>query len=200
MKPLVTGFKAASIILLAGWMMLCAGCAHPIVINPTQTPPRNEAALIAKKVAYVMTDENRNKQVITNGGGGDKVSYFPYRDLEKSIRDALRAAYEDVFVVKSATDEEAIKQNNIAYIFTPDITTFSSSESLMTWPPTKFTVEMSLSVTDAAKNDVTTFKLQGVGFAEFSEFKADFGLAGRRASSEAASKLYEQIKTDKRLQ
>ena len=85
------------------------GCAHPISMTAETAPERVESRLIPTKVAYALSDTERGKQVITPGGGGDKVSYYPYRDLEKSIRDALRAVYQDVVVVKSATDAEGIK-------------------------------------------------------------------------------------------
>ena len=48
------------------WLLLSlvlSACAHPINIGPIETPARNDAKLIKKNVAYVMTDENRNKLV-----------------------------------------------------------------------------------------------------------------------------------------
>ena len=95
------------------------GCAHPISMNAETAPERVESNLIPKKVAYALSDTERGKQVITPGGGGDRVSYYPYRDLEKSIRDALRSVYQDVVVVKSATDAEGIKASGAALVFTP---------------------------------------------------------------------------------
>ena len=61
----------------AALLALLAACAHPIGISPLETPVRNETGLNPKKVAYVMTDADLGKEVITAGGGGDKVSYFP---------------------------------------------------------------------------------------------------------------------------
>jgi|GEM_PF-6806081 len=71
-----------------------SACAHSIVISPLETPKRDGQNLCPKNVAYVMTDVDRNKQVTTEGGGGDKVIYFPFRDLEKAIRDSLKAIRE----------------------------------------------------------------------------------------------------------
>jgi hypothetical protein len=180
-------------------LAMLGACAHPIGIGPLETPVRNEAALNPKKVAYVMTDADRNKEVITAGGGGDKVSYFPYRDLEKSIRDALRAVYADVFVVKSASDREAIASFGVSYVFSPSVTTTTESPSLFTWPPTKFGIDLTCEVSDAEGKAVTTVKAQGNGTAEFAEFKSDFGLAGRRAAAQLSEQFKQQVQLDAKL-
>ena len=184
---------SARLLFAALTVSLLAACAHPIGIGPLETPVRNEAGLNPKKVAYVMTDADRTREVITPGGGGDKVSYFPYRDLEKSIRDALRSVYSDVFVVKAASDAEAIKAHGVSYVFTPTITTTSESPSLFTWPPTKFGIDLSCAVTDAQGQRVTDLRVQANGTAEFSEFMKDFGLAGRRASGQLSEQLKQAV-------
>lgn len=177
---------------------LLAGCAHPITIDPQKTPARADGAMVQKKVAYVMTDANRAVQVISPGGGGDKVSYQPYRDLEKSLRETLRSVYQDVTVVKSA-DDPAIKADGIAYVFKPEIVTTSSSPSLLTWPPTKFSVEFACTVSDPSGGVLTRLKASGDGRAEFDEFKSDHGLAARRASAAAAEQLRAAIVADEKL-
>ena len=178
------------------WLIMSlalSACAHPINIDPIETPVRNDAKLIKKNVAYVMTDENRNKLVTTDGGGGDKVSYYPYRELEKAIRDALRSTYESVTVIKSVADAKAIQENNLSLIFSPEISTSSVSNSPFTWPPTQFFINLSCDVADSQAKEVTQFRISGNGSAEFSEFKTDFGLAGRRAASDLATKLQQEI-------
>ncbi|WP_232411360.1 MULTISPECIES: hypothetical protein [unclassified Methylophilus] len=179
--------------LISICLMLLAGCAHPISINPTHTPDRPQSNLKPKKVAYVLSDTERNTQVTTPGGGGDKVSYYAYKDSEKAIRDALRAVYQDVVVIKSATDSEAIRDNAVELIYTPVITTASSSDSAFTWPPTFFRVELSCNVTDTKGNLIKTLKVDGNGYAEFSEFKTNLGLAGSRATSDLSEKLKKEI-------
>ena len=185
--------------LAATLLVLLTACAHPIGIGPIDTPVRNEAGLNPKKVAYVMTDADRGKEVTTPGGGGDKVSYFPYRDLEKSVRDALRAVYADVFVIKSAADTEAIKSYGVSYVFSPEITTTSESPSLLTWPPTKFGIDLSCKVTDAEGKLLTQVRAQGKGAAEYSEFMKDFGLAGRRAATQLSEQLKQEITANPQL-
>lgn len=189
-------WRLAGAALLVG---LLTACAHPIGIGPLETPTRNEAGLNPKKVAYVMTDGDRAKEVITPGGGGDKVSYFPYRDLEKSIRDALRSVYADVFVLNAVGDQEAIKNYGVSYVFTPSITTQSESPSIFTWPPTKFDIDLTCNVTDAEGKPVTQVKAQATGTAEFSEFMKDFGLSGRRAATQVSEQLRQAVLANPQL-
>ncbi len=185
--------------LATALLALLAACAHPIGIGPIETPVRNEAGLSPKKVAYVMTDADRGKEVTTPGGGGDKVSYFPYRDLEKSIRDALRAVYTDVFVIKSSTDAEAIRTFGVSYVFSPEITTTSDSPSPFTWPPTKFGIDLTCKVTDAEGKLLTQVRAQGNGAAEYSEFMKDFGLSGRRAATQVSEQLKQEVMANPQL-
>ncbi len=187
------------VLAAALFVLVLAGCAHPIVISPTRSVNVENATLVKKNVAYVMTDADRNKQVETPGGGGDRISYFPYRDLEKAIRDALRSIYADVYVIKSQNDIEIIKDKDISYVFAPEISTTSSSESFLTWPPTSFSIEMACNVTDASGNIITRLRVIGTGNAEFSEFKNDFGLAGRRAADMLSERLSTEVKNNIKL-
>lgn len=185
--------------LATALLALLTACAHPIGISPLETPTRTEANLNSKKAAYVMTDADRAKEVTSPGGGGDKVTYFPYRDLEKAIRDALRAIYSDVFVIRSPADTEGIRAFGVSHVFSPEITTTSESPSPFTWPPTKFGIDLNCKVTDAEGNALTTVRAQGQGTAEFTEFVKDFGLAGRRAASQASEQLRQAVLADPKL-
>jgi hypothetical protein len=174
-------------------LSLSACAAHPITITPLETPERKENSLNAKKVAYLITNEERNKQVTTEGGGGDKVTYYPYRDLEKAIREALRAVYSDVFAIDSIYNNPIVKENDISFIFSPEIYTNSNSDSAFKWPPTTFSIELSCYVTDSTGKPITRIKVLGNCAVEFSEFNRDFGLAGRRAATEVSKKLVREI-------
>ena len=103
-------------LAFAAFMGGC-GAKHQIVITPLETPVRVDVSHSSKRVAYVMKETDRFMEVISEGGGGDNVSYYPYRDLEKAIRDALRAVYSDVFVIKSFKDSNAIQENDISFVF-----------------------------------------------------------------------------------
>lgn len=175
------------------FVSLISACAHPITIVPNKTPERVAGSLSQKKAAYVMTDNDRNKQVTTAGGGGDKVNYYPYRDVEKAIRDALRSIYADVIAISSSADIDSLKTNNISVVYIPVISTVSSSDSAFTWPPTYFGVELTCNVYDVAGKELSNLKVTGNGNAEFSEFKINTGLAGSRASSDLSEKLRQEI-------
>jgi len=187
------------LVAASALVALLAACAHPISINAQETPARVEAQLINKKVAYAISDADRKKEVITPGGGGDRISYYPYRDLEKSVRDALRAVYQDVVVISSATDKAAVQESGAALIFKPEITTTSSSPSPFTWPPTQFSTGISCLVADANGVELTKLQVQGNGAAEFSEFKSNFGLAAQRAGTEVAAKLADEVRKNDKL-
>jgi len=168
-----------------------AGCAHPIVVSPDIARIERDAASqpIKKDVAYYIADDVRNREVITPGGGGDKVSYVPYRDIETAFYKMLTNVFGNVTKLKSPTDADAIKKNNIAYVITPTMVTNSSSPSPFTWPPTQFYVELSCDVTDASGKRVMFTKVLGEGKAEFDEFKSDFSLSGKRGTQDALLKM-----------
>lgn len=191
--------KSFWILGICALLLIISGCAHQITITPDTTAKRDPNNISAKKVAYLMTDDQRNTQVTTAGGGGDKVSYYPYRDLEKSIRDALNAVYSDVQVIKSESDIEKMKAENLSYIFKPTITTTSNSDSIFTWPPTSFKIDLNCIVINESTKPSAEFTVTGTGNAEFSEFKKDFGLAGSRAAGDLSEKLKEAILKNKNL-
>jgi hypothetical protein len=188
--------RSVKLAAAAAVVSMLAACAHPISLEPAATPTRDESNLVAKKVAYVLTETDRAKEVTTAGGGGDKVSYFPYRDLEKSLRDALRSVYTEVVAVRSGSDAGA---SGAAYVFTPEIKTTSSSPSPFTWPPTRFETELTCSVTDPTGAAVSRVTATGSGAAEFDEFKSDFSLSARRASQDVAAKFAQSVRQDAKL-
>lgn len=199
--PFIAFIFARAIRLLpaAALAAVLAGCAHPITMITETAPPRATAHLIPKKVAYVMTDAERDQQVTTPGGSGDRVSYYPYRDLEKSIRDALRAVYRQVIVLRTAGDVQANEAAGVSLVFTPRIQTDSSSSSWLTWPPTSFTVEVSCVVSDAAGAEVAQVRAVGQGAARFNEFNGDYGLAARRAARQMTTQLSSEIRRNEKL-
>ncbi|OGB24519.1 MAG: hypothetical protein A3I66_10740 [Burkholderiales bacterium RIFCSPLOWO2_02_FULL_57_36] len=140
-----------------------------------------------------MAEDVRIKEVITPGGGGDKVSYQPYRDIETAFYKMLTNVFGNVTKLKTPKDADAISKNNIAYVITPQLLTDSSSPSPFTWPPTKFSVDLTCNIADAAGNPVISKNVSGTGAAEFSEFKADFSLSAKRASQDALLKMQQAL-------
>jgi hypothetical protein len=170
------------------------GCAHPISMNPdlTTVVAPAETKPIDKKVGYYIADSLRTLEVTTPGGGGDKVRYFPYRDIEPGLYKALSEVFTGVSKVQSK-DPVALKTGGISLLIVPEITTNSSSDGAFTWPPTQFTVNLVCTITDASGSPVKTIRVSGEGAATFGEFKSNFSLAAVRATNEALAKLIKAL-------
>lgn len=184
-------------ILISAMLVAAAfssGCAHVINITPPANTISGEGVTkVDKVVGYYISAEQRALLVTTPGGGGDKVSYKPYADLEPSLNQALSNAFTSVVSLAAANDKAELDSKHVAYVFTPVITTASKSSSMMTWPPTNFTVTLDCKATGADGASVWAGKVTGSGDAEFSEFKHDFGLAAKRAAKDAVNQLQKAI-------
>ena len=189
-------------LLAISTALVLTSCAHAITIDPGPSQTSYQNKLSPKKVGYVITDTDKNKQVISAGGGGDKVSYYPYRDIERPIREALKSIYTDVYAIASISEVDTIKKDEVTIIFTPVISTTSNSSSILTWPPTDFTINFNCAVVDAAGSPITNLTLTGIGQSQFSEFSAarDGGLSGRRAAGDLSEKLRQEILKNPALQ
>ena len=176
--------------------LLVVGCAHQINISPPlNTLEGSNVSRIDKVVGYYIATSDRAREVSTPGGGGDKVKYFLYQESEPALRQILSNVFTKVIAIPSLTDQQFIATNEIAYVFVPAIVTDSSSESALTWPPTKFTVTLDCHAVDRSGATVWRRQVKGEGKAEFSEFKHDLSLAARRASKEAFLNLQKEIHT-----
>lgn len=170
-------------------LVVLTGCAHPISMSPKAADLSELVPTkIEKNVAYVISAADLAKEVETPGGAGDKVKYQPYRDLDASLYQAFSAVFKDVTKLSSAAEAKGV-----SFVITPTITTNSSSDSMMTWPPTQFSVDLLCDVLDAQGRTVTQVRANGVGAATFQEFLGDFSLSARRASADAVSKLVKAL-------
>jgi hypothetical protein len=174
------------IIALIG---VISGCAHGIQLTPNLDDLHNTDVevenKINKNVAYYISQQDMETEVITPGGGGDKVKYYPYRDTEAALDTMLSKVFNHVYSIPLIKQAAFIQEKNISYIFKPSIKTDSSSDSIFTWPPTHFTFELTCTATDPSGNEVWSKKVKAEGNAEYDEFKKNFSLSARRASEEA---------------
>jgi len=178
--------------------LIIVGCAHTVSIDPgmdriqqTAKPPR-----IDKTVAYYIPQELQFKQVITPGGGNDKVRYAPYNDIEMGFYKMLSNVFSKVVKIHSPKDIDLLTQNKVSFIVLPEIATNSSSSNTLTWPPTSFNLELTCKITDINGAIIVTPTVHGEGKAAFSEFKRDAGLSGRRASIDALLKMQDTLLND----
>ncbi len=172
---------------------LISGCAHPISLASDSAGLVGTGSGKSEKSAGLsISAEDRQREVIGPGGGGDKVSYFPYRDLETGIYVALSEKFSRVVRVTGVNDPVVASQG-LNYVVTPRIASTSYSPSPFTWPPTVFTVEVTASVVDAQGKAVTEVRAMGEGRAEFDEFKGNFSLAAKRAAEDVLRKLIKAL-------
>lgn len=191
----MTAYSLLRILALLGGLVVFSGCAHNIQINPDLSNVRNmeTASALNKNVAYYISAEDRIKLVTTPGGGGDKVSYKPYADSEGALNTILSNVFARVYSISDLNDAGFLREKEISFIFLPSISTNSSSESLMTWPPTDFTFTLTCTAIDAEGNEFWDRTVEAKGHADYKEFKSDFGLAARRAVELAFRTLLSEI-------
>lgn len=176
--------------VLLGIALILGGCAHPIMIAPDlSTIGTAQQTKSSKSIGYYLA-EPVEKEVTTSGGGGDNVRYKPYKDLETALYKMYASIFSNVILLSSPNDPVKSK---VDYVAAVDISTSSSSPSLFTWPPTMFTLNLANNISDSKGTVLSNLRTAGEGRAEFSEFKGDFGLAGKRASQDAVNKMHKLL-------
>lgn len=171
------------------------GCAHPLSLSPNLGSLAGSGAnKIDKRVGLVITQADRELEVTTPGGGGDSVRYFPYRDLEPALYLALSESFASVTRLATVTDPK-VAAESLSYVVRPSLKTTSFSDSLLTWPPTLFTIEVVAQLNDPTGKLVAEVRVMGEGRASFSEFKGQPGLAANRAAEDAVKKLIQALGT-----
>jgi hypothetical protein len=189
-RPTQRWLSGSLLLTVVLWL---SGCAHPLTLSPNLAAISGTAEKkIEKRVGLLMTDADRQVQVTTPGGGGDKVSYFPYRDLEPALYVALSESFASVSRVASLSDPK-VAAERLDYLVKPTVQTTSFSDSALTWPPTVFTIELIVKVNNTAGSQVTELRVMGDGRASFDEFKGQFGLAANRAAEDAVKKLIQAL-------
>jgi hypothetical protein len=174
--------------------VLVTGCAHRITLVPDAAQvPRTIESRIGKNAAYYIAKEDRDREVTTPGGGGDKVTYLPVRDLEYGLFRLLSNVFDRVYTLPALDDAAFLASRNIAFVFEPKITTESSSRNVLIWPPTHFTVSIACRAYDPQRKLVWEKTVVGEGVASAGELTKDFALAGNRAAGDALRRLQEAL-------
>lgn len=171
------------------------GCAHPIqlVPEPNQLVGQGGANKIDRPVVLVVTDAQLSQEVVSPGGGGDKVSYRPYKDLQTGMYIVLGEVFTTARLASGPQDPR-IGTDPATIVVTPTITTTSYSPSLFTWPPTIFTISLEFAFRDTSgARTLATVRVQGEGRAEFDEFKSDFSLSSKRAAQDVLARMIKAI-------
>ncbi|HNB42584.1 MAG TPA: hypothetical protein PLX21_13565 [Rhodocyclaceae bacterium] len=176
--------------------VLLGGCAHSINITPDSAKLASTQAQtkIDKVVGYYISEPNKALEVTTPAGGGDSVKYKPYADLEAGLQQALVNVFANAYPIKDIKDQAFLQGKDIAWVFTPTLTTNSSSRNNFFWPPTDFSVTIECTAVDAAQKPVwqTTVKADNDVVAVNAVIK-DHGLAGKSAAEKALRQLQNQL-------
>lgn len=189
---------ALKCIITVFLVFLFAGCTHKINISPNINDIAGKYTKKDKNqynVAYYLPKEKENIYLISGGGGGDSVGYFPYKETESSFRTVLNNLFDKVYKIDTFPSKEFLRKNNIKYVFYYEIETQSFSNSSFTWPPTNFIVNLKTTARDENNDSFWEDALNSQGFASFNEFNGDFGLSGKRAIINAFNTLYYRLKT-----
>lgn len=185
--------KNLAFLITAAFLM--TGCAHSIQMTPNLESLRTQDVTKSTTVAgYYISQADLLKEVNTPGGGGDSVKYTPYKDTEAALKTILSTRFAQVFALSSASSDPLIQEKKIRVIFTPTITTSSSSSSAFTWPPTDFKVELTCTATLPDGKETWKKTVTGTGHAEFDEFKSDFSLSAKRATQDAFIKMRDELR------
>ncbi|GAB3405998.1 hypothetical protein NX774_22255 [Massilia agilis] len=175
-------------------LSLLTGCAHTISITPglTDIEPPPTASRSPKTVALYISNDLRNKEVTTPGGGGESVTYKPYQDLELNLIRLLKNNFASAKVLTAPPDTAELKRRGVDFLIAPQISTNSSSAVWAIWWPTDFTMTLQLSLVDLSSGATITKEVTGNGRFVFSEqpHPATFASeSGIRAAREALLKM-----------
>jgi hypothetical protein len=165
-----------------------AACAHPVNIRPALVLSKDRSTLIDKKVGYQITDAQRALQSTTPGGGGDKISYFLYKDMEPGLFDTLSSVFSAVYVVPEKGANEFIVEKGLSFVFTPEFQSDSSSSNIVFWNPTDFTLKLRVKALDASGKQVWTREFSAQGKAS-----AGGSLVETPAAQAAAVDVFKQL-------
>lgn len=183
-------------VFIAIGIGVLSGCAHDITISPdlNKIAASSSQAPIGKPVGYYISAQDKALRVITPAGGGDKVEYAPYADFEAGLAKVLSNVFGSAQPVKDAKDQADLQSKNIAWVFTPTLTTNSSSRNSFFWPPTDFTVTLNCTAANSSQQQVWQTNISSSNdVIAVNDTLHDHGLAGKKAMEKALSQLQDQL-------
>lgn len=196
-----TVYSNSILVFAAISILLMSGCAHEIKVAPSLDNIRRVKVenVIDKNVGYYIAPELKALEVKSPGGGGDSITYFPYKDTEGALNTMLSKAFKRVYSLKSLEDKTYITEKNISFIFKPTLVTTSSSDSIILWPPTKFTINLTCTAVNTDGEIVWQASEMGIGTASSGEVTSDFSIAARRAAENVFQAMLAKISAADKL-
>lgn len=184
-------------LFLVFFLITLSGCTHKIDITPNNDKIINLGYTIEKKdynVGYYI--ENIDLIIVSEGGGGDKVSYLAYKDTESAFRKVLVKHFNKVFLINDINNKEFISEKNINLIFSYKIHTYSTSNSIQVFSPTEFIITLECRAINKEGITIWQKTLKGKGSASPDELKNDLALTGKRATEDVFKKLLYELNTE----
>jgi hypothetical protein len=132
-----------------------------------------------------------NRDVVTPGGGGDRVKYKPYQALDVALKMALKDVFLDA--VKLESFDHASSYPEVLLVFDPEIVrTDSSSSSFATWMPEQFTIEIKCFIYDRERRKLQQIESVGHGTST----KSGWGPWSNYTHDEAGSSAMQNVVED----
>ncbi|OOG39149.1 hypothetical protein [Rhodanobacter sp. C05] len=182
---------------IIGAILVLAGCAHPVSVRADVNYPSDQT--VDTSVGYFISDANRKLEVTTPAGGGDKMRYFPYRDMEPAILNTLGSVFRKVYSVPEAGRAAYISDHHLTFVFEPILTTNSSGNSAIFWPASDFDLTIKVTALNASGQTVWNRDFTGHGHVEKSRSLIDVPPA-KEAAAEAFGKLRKALMEDPQFQ
>jgi len=178
------------------------GNVHPISMTPNIASIQLGEGLspVQRKVGYYIAPELRDLMVMTAGGGGESVCYYPYRDLTPGLYNVLSTVFIGATEVADPKDLAALKKAGISLLVIPEISTASSSGHMLVWPPTEFGIKLKLTITDLDGSVLETLHVAGRGHAGLLEFNHNHSLSAVRAANDLMIEMHEALRFSKAAQ
>jgi hypothetical protein len=182
---------------IIGAMFVTAGCAHPVSVRPDINYPSGQT--VDTSVGYFISDANRKLEVTTPAGGGDKIRYFPYRDMEPAILSTLGSVFHKVYSVPETGRTAYVTDHHLTFVFEPILTTNSSGNSAIFWPATEFDLTIKVTALNASGQVLWNRDFTGHGHIEKGRSLIDVPPA-KEAATEAFGKLRKALIEDSQFQ
>ena len=166
---------------------------HDISVAPELSKLKKvRPVTIHRTVAYYIPPEQYALQVTTPGGNNDELRYRPYQESEAALEKVLGNVFTEVHRIDSL-DDPKIDEQQIRFIFVPQIETMSYSNSNVDWQPTKFSFVLKVKFLTADKKMFYESHAQGKGIANFGRYPENPAYAVEIASRSAFLQLQDEI-------
>lgn len=177
--------KSIKLLLIGMMSFLLTACINTINIKPDITkiePYTQSGERLPLHVGYYIPETT----VATPHIDENKLRYFAYRDMEIAYQKMLSNVFKSATKLTSIQDASS---SAVDLLIVPSVTTKTEGSDALTWPPTRFTVNLTSNIQSADGKPITTMIVTGIGTAGSAERLKITGIAGSRAMEDALLKM-----------